>query len=99
MNEDFPIKCFQLEDALPLEEIRRRLTGCKDIPGVVAVIGDQGARFIPDNPEWPATYFAENGRTLEVVVKDLDLSETEDYLCRLARVLGTMILSEHLEYC
>jgi hypothetical protein len=98
MNEDFPVKSFQLEDVLSLEEIRRQMAGCKDIPGVIAVIGDQGARFIPDDPAFPATYFAEDGHTLEVVVKDLDLSDTEDYLCRLARALGTRILSEHLEY-
>ncbi len=98
MNDTFDFRVLELAHPLPLEEVGR-LLAASGIPGQFAPLGPRGARFIPEDMTRPAVYFGPDGRTLEVVTKDLDLVEVEDFLCLLARALDCPIHSQHLEFC
>lgn len=98
MNDGFEFKVLSLSRPLSLEQIGERVAGVPALAGQFTPLGRRGARFIPDNLAWPATFFAGDGRTVEVVLKDLDLVDIEEYLCLLARALDSPILSEELEY-
>ncbi len=98
MLDDFNFKVLTFEKQLSLDEIEEKLKKMEDNPGAFNRLGDRGARFVPDSWEMPTMYFALDGLTLEVVTKDLDIGDVEEYLCDLAQVLGCKILGEHLEY-
>lgn len=98
MLDDFNFKVLTFEKQLSLDEIEEKLKKMEDNPGTFNRLGDRGARFVPDSWEMPTLYFALDGLTLEVVTKDLDIGDVEEYLCDLAQVLGCKILGEHLEY-
>ena len=98
MFDDFNYKVLEFEKALTLDEIEEKLKTLKDVPGTFNRLGARGARFVPDNWEMPTMYFGSNGKTLEVVTKDLDISQVENYLCDLAQAMGCKIFSENLEY-
>jgi hypothetical protein len=99
MYDDFNFKVCELEKDMTNEEIRSKLVDWSETPGVFTPLGDRGARFTPDDWSFPTVYFAEDGRTVEVVTKDCDMSDVDDYLCRLAQRLGCKIVTEYLEYC
>ncbi len=99
MYDDFNYKICELEKDMSLDEIRQKLEAWKDTPGTYTPLGDRGARFSPDRWDAPTVYFATDGRTIEVVTKDLDMQDVDDYLCRLAQLLGCKITTEYLEYC
>jgi len=98
MNDGFEFKVLELSRPLSLERIGERVAGCPALAGQFTPLGKRGARFIPDNLAWPPTFFAGDGRTVEVVVKDLDLADVEEYLCLLGRTLDNPLLSQDLEY-
>jgi len=98
MLDDFNFKVLELERKLTLDEIEEKLMKMKDNPGNFNRLGERGARFVPDSWEMPTLYFALDGLTLEVVTKDLDIGDVEEYLCDLAQVLGCKIFGEYLEY-
>lgn len=98
MYDDFNYKVCELEDIKTLDEIRSKLESWEEMPGTYTTLGDRGARFSPDDWAYPTVYFATDGKTLEVVTKDCDLADVDDYLCSLSQRLGSKILTEHLEY-
>jgi len=98
MNDGFEFKVLALSRPLSLSRIRERVAGCPSLQGQFALLGPRGLRFIPENAAWPGTFFAPDGCTVEVVVKDLELAAVEEYLCLLAQVLDTPLLSQELEY-
>ena len=98
MHDDFNYKVCEFERELNLDEIRSKLESSKQMPGTFTSLGERGARFTPDSWEFPTLYFADDGITLEVVTKDCDLGDVDDYLCSLAQLLDCKILTEHLEY-
>jgi hypothetical protein len=99
LNEGFEYKVLQLSRPLSPAQAGERVASCPALAGQFALIGPRGARFVPDNHEWPVTFFAGDGETVEVVVKDLGLAEVEEYLCLLAQALGVPLHSETIEYC
>jgi hypothetical protein len=98
MNEGFEYKVLQLSHPLSPAQAGERVAGCPSLSGQFAAIGPRGARFVPDNTAWPVTFFAGDGETVEVVVKDLDLADVEEYLCLLAQALRSPLLSDTIEY-
>ncbi len=98
MLDDFSFKALAFEKQLSLDEIEEKLKKMEDNPGTFNRLGERGARFVPDSWDRPTMYFALDGVTLEVVTKDLDIGDVEEYLCDLAQVLGCKIFGEHLEY-
>ncbi len=98
MLDDFNFKMLEFERKLSLDDIKEKVLGMKDITGTYTPLGDRGARWSPDSWNLPTLYFGYDGMTLEVVTKDLDLGEVEDFLCHLAQVLECKIFSENLEY-
>jgi hypothetical protein len=98
MYDDFTYKICEFEKEQILDEIKTKLEAWSEKPGTYTLMGDRGARFSPDSWSFPTVYFATDGKTLEVVTKDCDLADVEDYLCSLARVLGCKILTEYIEY-
>jgi len=99
MYDDFNYKVCELENSMSEEEIKSRLAGWTDMPGTFTPLGDRGARFTPDDWAFPTVYFSGDGKTVEVVTKDCDMNDVDDYLCRLAQRLGCKIVTEYLEYC
>ncbi|UCF31285.1 MAG: hypothetical protein JSV26_02375 [bacterium] len=98
MFDDFNFKVLEFERELSLEEIEGKMKTMADAPGSFTPLGDRGLRWTPDSWELPTIYFADDGKTLEVVTKDLDIGDVDDFLCQLAQVLECKILGEHLEY-
>jgi len=98
MYDDFSFKICEFEKIMVLDEIRAKLESWDEMPGNFTPLGDRGARYTPDNWGFPTVYFANDGRTLEVVTKDCDMADVDDYLCSLAQHLECKILTEHLEY-
>jgi hypothetical protein len=98
MYDDFNFKICELEKEMTLEEIKGRLDLWEEAPGTFTPLGDRGCRFSPDDWTFPTVYFADDGKTVEVVTKDCDLHDVEDFLCSLAQRLGCRIVTEHLEY-
>jgi len=98
MYDDFNYKICEFEKKLPLEEIKSRLESWSKVPGTYTALGDRGGRYTPDAWGLPTVYFAPDGVTLEVVTKDCDLADVDDYLCNLAQLLECKIFTEHLEY-
>jgi hypothetical protein len=98
MYEDFNFKVCEFERKLSLEEIKTRIESWSETPGTFTPLGDRGARFSPDDWTFPTVYFDTDGKTLEVVTKDCDMTDVDDYLCSLARLLECKIFTEHLEY-
>ena len=98
MLDDFNYKILEFERELTLEEIQEKIKTIKNAPGNYIPLGERGGRWVPESWELPTLYFMSDGKTLEVVMKDLDLGEVEEFLCNLAQVLGCKILGEHLEY-
>ena len=99
MYDDFNYKVCELEKDMKVEQIQERLGGWAEVPGTFTPLGERGARFTPDDWTFPTVYFSTDGRTVEVVTKDCDMSDVDDYLCRLAQRLGCKIVTEYLEYC
>ena len=98
MYDDFEFKVCELEKEMTGDEIKGKLSGWEEAPGTFTPLGDRGCRYSPDDLTSPTVYFAEDGKTIEVVTKDCFLADVEDYLCRLAQRLGCKIFTEHLEY-
>ena len=98
MLDDFKFKVLEFERKLTLEEIQEKMKTMKDLPGTYTSLGERGGRWTPDNWELPTLYFATDGKTLEVVTKDLDMGDVDEFLCDLAQILECKILGEHLEY-
>ncbi|MFV1956874.1 MAG: hypothetical protein ACC669_03775 [bacterium] len=98
MLDDFNFKALTFEKQLSLDDIEEKLKKMEDNPGTFNRLGDRGARFVPDSWDMPTLYFSLDGLTLEVVTKDLDIGDVEEYICDLAQVLGCKIFGEHLEY-
>lgn len=98
MLDDFNYKVLEFERVLTLEDIKRKIKTMTDAPGNFIPLGERGLRWTPDSWELPTLYFAEDGKTLEVVIKDLDIGDVEEFLCHLARALECKILGEYLEY-
>ncbi len=98
MLDDFSFKALTFEKQLSLDEIEEKLKKMEDNPGTFNRLGERGARFVPDSWDRPTMYFALDGLTLEVVTKDLDIGDVEEYLCDLAQVMGCKIFGEYLEY-
>jgi hypothetical protein len=98
MYDDFSYKICEFEREMVLDEIKAKLESWSDMPGTYTHLGDRGARYSPDNWGFPTVYFATDKKTLEVVTKDCDLADVEDYLCSLAQLLECKIFTEHLEY-
>ena len=98
MYDDFSYKICEFEKKMVLDDIKVKLESWNETPGTYTPLGDRGARFSPDNWSYPTVYFATDGKTLEVVTKDCDMADVDDYLCSLAQLLECKILTEHLEY-
>ena len=98
MLDDFNFKMLEFERKLSLEDIEKKMRTMKDAPGNFTPMGDRGLRWTPDSWELPTLYFADDGITLEVVTKDMDIGDVDEFLCHLAQTLGCKILGEHLEY-
>ena len=98
MYDDFNYKVCELEKAMTIEEIRSRLDAWSETPGTFTPLGDRGCRYTPDDWAFPTVYFSGDGRTVEVVTKDCDMQDVDDYLCMLAQRLGCKIVTEYLEY-
>ena len=98
MLDDFNFKSLEFEKELTLDHIREKMSTLTDTPGTYTPLGERGARWSPDSWELPTIYFASDGRTLEVVTKDLDIGIVDNFLCDLAQLLGCKIFSENLEY-
>jgi hypothetical protein len=98
MYDDFTFKTCELEKQLTLEQVKERLDSWEEFPGTFTPMGDRGARFSPDSWEIPTVYFPHEVNMIEVVTKDLDLHDVEDFLCKLARRLDSKIFTENLEY-
>jgi hypothetical protein len=98
MYDDFNYKICELEKGMTVNEIKEKIDGWEEIPGTFSHLGDRGARFSPDDWTFPTVYFAGDGKTVEVVTKDCDMTDVDEYLCRLAQRLGCKIVTEYLEY-
>lgn len=98
MHDDFNFKVCEFEKRLALDEIKAKLESWSEMPGNYTPLGARGARYTPDSWGFPTVYFVNDGITLEVVTKDCDLADVDDYLCSLAQLLGCKILTEYLEY-
>jgi hypothetical protein len=98
MLDDFNYKVLEFEKVLSLEEIKKKLETMTDTPGTYTPLGERGGRWTPDSWDLPTLYFADDGKTLEVVTKDLDIGDVDEFLCNLAQTLECKILSEHMEY-
>lgn len=98
MYDDFSYKICEFEEIMVLDEIKTRLESWSETPGTYTSLGDRGGRFSPDDWAFPTVYFASDGKTLEIVTKDCDLADVDDFLCNLAQFLDCKILTEHLEY-
>jgi hypothetical protein len=98
MLDDFNYKILEFEREMDLEDIQNRISAMKNTPGTYIALGERGGRWTPESWELPTLYFASDGKTLEVVLKDLDLGDVDEFLCNLAQVLECKILGEHLEY-
>jgi len=98
MLDDFNYKIVEFERKLSAEEIQEKMKSMKETPGTFTPLGDRGVRWSPDSWELPTIYFADDGITIEVVTKDLDMGDVDEFLCNLAQVLDCKILGEHLEY-
>ncbi|GBE15978.1 MAG TPA: hypothetical protein ENH32_03935 [Proteobacteria bacterium] len=98
MFDDFNFKVLEFEKELDLDYIRGKLEKMEDISGTYDSLGERGGRWVPDSWELPTLYFAGDGTTLEVVTKDMDIGDVENFLCKLAQTLECRIFSEHLEY-
>jgi len=91
-------KSVEFEKELTLDEIEDKLKDAEDIEGTFNRLGERGARFVPDSWEMPTLYFAQDGRTLEIMTKDFDIGQIDELLFHLARVLDCKILGDHLEH-
>lgn len=98
MHDDFNFKVCEFEKQLALDEIKAKLESWSEMPGNYTPLGARGARYTPDSWGFPTVYFVNDGITLEVVTKDCDLADVDDYLCSLAQLLGCKILTKYLEY-
>ena len=87
-------KTVEFEKKLTLDEIEDKLKVSEHIKGTFSRLGERGARFVPDNWEMPTLYFDRDGRTLEVMTKDLDIGQVNEIMHLLARVLGCRIVDE-----
>jgi hypothetical protein len=84
-------KTVEFEEELTLDEIEGRLKDRRGIEGTFDRLGERGARFVPDNWEMPTLYFGPDGRTLEIMTKDLDIGQLEELMARLAGALECKI--------
>jgi hypothetical protein len=98
MLDDFNYKILEFEREMDLEEIQNKIKTMENAPGNYIPLGERGGRWTPDSWELPTIYFASDGKTLEVVMKDMDIGVVDNFLCDLAQVLNCKILGEHLEY-
>ena len=98
MHDDFSFKICEFERKLALDEIQAKLESWSEMPGNYTPLGDRGGRYTPESWGAPTVYFPTGGKTLEVVTKDCDLADVDDFLCNLAQLLECKILTEHLEY-
>ena len=98
MLDDFNYKVLEFDRELTLEEIQNKIKTFKNAPGTYTPLGERGGRWTPESWELPTLYFMSDGKTLEVVMKDMDIGIVDIFLCDLAQVLNCKILSEHLEY-
>lgn len=98
MYDDFNYKVCELEKEMTVEEVKAKLNNWSDAQGTFTPLGDRGCRYTPDDWMFPTVYFAADGKTIEVVTKDCDMQDVDDYLCRLAQRLGCKIVTEYLEY-
>ncbi|MDF1535735.1 MAG: hypothetical protein P1S46_04430 [bacterium] len=98
MLDDFNFKILEFERKLALEEIQEKMKTLEAYPGTYTPLGERGGRWTPESWELPTLYFSSDGKTLEVVVKDMDIGDVENFLCDLAQSLGCKILGEYLEY-
>ena len=98
MLDDFNYKVLEFERELTLDHIREKISTIKEAPGTYTPLGERGGRWCPDSWELPTLYFMSDGKTLEVVTKDLDIGIVDNFLCDLAQALECKILSEYLEY-
>lgn len=81
----------EFEKTLSLDEIEEKLRDAKDIVGTFDRLGERGARFVPEDWEMPTVYFDQDGKTLEIMTKDLDIGQLDEFLGHLSRVLGCEI--------
>jgi hypothetical protein len=98
MLDDFNFKVLEFEREMTLEEIQDKIKTLKDAPGTYMSLGERGGRWTPESWELPTLYFMSDGKTLEVVMKDMDIGIVDIFLCDLAQVLDCKILGEYLEY-
>jgi hypothetical protein len=98
MNDDFNFKTCEFERKLDLDEIKAKLESWSEMPGNYTALGDRGGRYTPESWGFPTVYFPIDGMTVEVVTKDCDLADVDDYLCNLAQLLECKIFTEYLEY-
>ena len=98
MYDDFSYKICEFERKLDLNEIKAKLESWSEMPGNYTALGDRGGRYTPESWGLPTVYFPTDGMTLEVVTKDCDLADVDDFLCDLAQLLECKILSEYIEY-
>jgi len=98
MHDDFTYKICEFEKKMDLDEIKAKLESWSEIPGNYTPLGDRGARYTPESWGFPTVYFPTDGTTLEVVTKDCDIADVDDFLCNLAQLLECKILTEYIEY-
>jgi len=98
MLDDFNYKVLEFEREMDLGEIQNKISSMTNTPGNYVPLGERGGRWTPESWELPTLYFMSDGKTLEVVLKDQDLGDVDEFLCNLAQVLECKILGEHLEY-
>jgi len=98
MFDDFNFRILEFERKLTLDYIRETLDKMEDVPGNYDSLGERGGRWIPESWELPTLYFPADGTTLEVITKDMDIGDVENFLCKLAQTLECRIFSEHLEF-
>jgi hypothetical protein len=98
MNDDFNFKTCEFERKLDLDEIKAKLESWSEMPGNYTALGDRGGRYTPESWGFPTVYFPTDGMTVEVVTKDCDLADVDDFLCNLAQLLECKIFTEYLEY-
>ena len=98
MLDDFNFKTLEFERKLSLDHIKEKIQTLKETKGIYSPLGDRGGRWTPEDWDLPTIYFSSNGLTLEVVMKDMDISIVDNFLCDLAQALECKILGEHLEY-
>ena len=98
MYDDFNYKICEFEKQLDLADIQAKLESWSEIPGNYTALGDRGARYTPESWGFATVYFPTDGKSLEVVTKDCDLADVDDFLCSLAQLLKCKILTEYIEY-